>query len=85
MKTLITALALCALFGCAQTGILSDSMQPDHSYRIIAGGNVVASGDDVRDTAQRRAKFLCPNGYETKSQLLDNSPKPRYMLIVMCN
>lgn len=85
MRYLIVLLGVMSA-GCATTRVYSDSMQPDGSYRILAGGNVIASADDARNEAHMRAQGLCPFGYRSLSEMQGSQGlKPRYQLIVMCN
>ncbi len=72
--------------GCASTGVFADNMQPDGSYRIITGGNIIASADDAQNEAYARAEALCPSGYTKKSEMSGSlGLKPRHQLIVKCN
>jgi hypothetical protein len=86
IKKLFAIALLMTCFGCASTGTFSDNMQPDGSYRIIAGGNAFASASDARNEAMMRALALCPNGYTKKSEMHGNDGlKPRHQLIIKCN
>ncbi len=55
------------LQACALTATSGYKMQPDGSYVINAGGNVIASSDLVKGEAQRTAQILCPKGYQEKA------------------
>lgn len=82
VRTLLLSLLLS---GCA-TAVLSDGMQPDGSYRIIASGTCFAGKSATEKCARGHAAELCPSGYETKSVISDsNGCHPRTQLIVKCN
>lgn len=59
-------------------------MQADHSYKIEVDGNGFASIKDVKRDAETRAAQVCPNGYEQKSAVPDDTYKPSYVLTVRC-
>jgi hypothetical protein len=84
-KSYFFAVILLALSSCSTSDVLSDDMQPDGTYRIVAGGNAFANQNDAKSVAYQRADGLCPNGYSKKSEMVSNlGIKPRYQLIVLC-
>lgn len=84
MRFLFFCLIALFLTGCSSAGIFSDDMQPDGSYKILAGGNAFASVESTKKQVYARADALCPKGYELKSEMADTSIKPRYQIIVKC-
>lgn len=85
-KMNITLLLMLAFVGCVHAPLVSDFMQPDHSYRITS----YASPDPHADLAKKGAKdwaaLLCPKGYEEKAAfVLMHQNQAHYNLIVMCN
>lgn len=80
MKKII---ALFLLTSCVNIGV-RQTMQPDHSYEILAMGNPAASIKDLQNVAYERAKQLCPNGWTKKAEIPEDKERPRLTLIVMC-
>ncbi len=81
---LILSVAL-NMVGCASYEILSDQMQPDFSYRIIAWGNRHTDEDKIKSRAFNRANGLCPGGFKIKSQIwLEKDIESRFQLIAKC-
>lgn len=79
----LTVVAMLVGQGCVNIGI-RQTMQPDHSYEILAMGNPAASLNDLEKEARKRADQLCPGGWDKKSQIPEDETRPRLTLIVMC-
>lgn len=83
MKNALVLVLAAIACGCAHTW-QSHEMQADHSYKIEVAGNGFAGVSHVKRDAEKRAIQLCPRGYETKSEIPDDTYKPTYTLTVVC-
>lgn len=83
MRLAFSIIFVLSLAGCARVWVKED-MMPDRSWKILVAGNGPASIKQVKDEAYRRAGLLCPQGYDRKGEVPDDSLKPSYTLVVLC-
>lgn len=83
MRYVIFFYALVAMTGCARFRVTNE-MQPDLSYRVLAKGNGYSSVEDARAVAKQRAAALCPSGYKKVSEAGEDGSYPTYQIIVKC-
>jgi hypothetical protein len=83
MKAIFPLFLLLTVTGCARA-LVRDFMQPDQSYRIEIDGNYYATEKDVHRVAHRRAEHLCPRGYDTAAEFVEQLEHANYVLIVTC-
>jgi len=82
-KQILIAVALALFCSCARYWVKED-MQPDHSYKVVADGNGLASLNGARERAYDHAAHLCPNGFVKQAEVPDDSFKPTFTLVVTC-